>query len=139
MKDKRLEYNSLLDFYPRRTIIKKIFDSLELEERCIYKMYVYSLPFEEDRIKDLIWEYLNEWGLSKFELASAYRIKKERLEKRKRIEICNNEKNEQLERHNKSQPSKQILCQQEKTRRNGRNRKIHKYSTNKKISHKNSV
>lgn len=94
MKDKRLEYYSLLDFYPRRKIIKKIYDSLSLDEKRIFKMYVYSLPFEEDKIKDIIWEYLNEWGLSKFELSSAYRIRKEKLEKRKKIEIRNNEKNE---------------------------------------------
>ena len=91
MKDKRLEFYSLLDFYSKKENIKMIYNSLPLEEKQIYKMYVYSLCFEDDYSKDLIWEYLNGWEESQFELARVYRIKKSKLEKRVKFEIHNTE------------------------------------------------
>jgi hypothetical protein len=91
MKDKRLVFYSLLDFFPNRENIKEIYQSKELDDKMIYKMYVYSLPFMEDNIKDLIWEYLNGWEEGQFELARFYRLKKEKLEKRKRLEIHDKE------------------------------------------------
>ena len=97
MKDKRLEFYSLVDFYPKRDNIKFIFENMILEEKQIYKMYVYSLCFEDDYSKDLIWEYLNGWEESKFELARVYRVKKQKLEKRKKFEFHNTEEDEQLE------------------------------------------
>lgn len=89
MKDKRLEFYSLLDFYSKKENIKMIYNSLSLEEKQIYKMYVYSLCFEDDYSKDLIWEYLNGWEESQFELARVYRVKKTKLEKRVKFEIHN--------------------------------------------------
>lgn len=91
MKDKRLEFYSLLDFYSKKENIKMIYNSLPLEEKQIYKMYVYSLCFEDDYSKDLIWEYLNGWEESQFELARVYRVKKSKLEKRVKFEIHNTE------------------------------------------------
>lgn len=91
MKDKRLEFYSLLDFYSKKENIKMIYNSLPLEEKQIYKMYVYSLCFEDDYSKDLIWEYLNGWEESQFELARVYRVKKTKLEKRVKFEIHNTE------------------------------------------------
>lgn len=91
MKDKRLEFYSLLDFYSKKENIKMIYNSLPFEEKQIYKMYVYSLCFEDDYSKDLIWEYLNGWEESQFELARVYRVKKSKLEKRVKFEIHNTE------------------------------------------------
>ncbi len=97
MEDKRLIFYSLLDFYPKRESIRLIYDELDLKHKQIYKMYVYSLPWMDDDIKDLIWEYLNEWEEGIFDLARKYRIKKAKAEKRVMNEIHNTEEDEQLE------------------------------------------
>ena len=99
MKDKRLEFYGLLDFYPNKENLKMLYQELTIDEKYIYKMYVYSLPFMEDDIKDLIWEYLNDWDdkESKFNLARKYRILKTRVEKRRAIEIYNTKETTQLE------------------------------------------
>lgn len=81
MKEELVFY-SIIDFYPKKDILKNRFDLLTLEEKRIYKMYVYSLPWSEDNIKDLMWEYLNGWEESKFDLSKEYRIRKERNDKR---------------------------------------------------------
>lgn len=100
MKNKKLQFNGLLDFYPNKENLKELYECLTTDERYLYKMYVYSLPFMDDDIKDLIWEYLNdnfEDGESKFNLANKYRLLKNRVEKRKVIEIYNTEETTQLE------------------------------------------
>ena len=79
---KEILFYGLLDFYPRKEEIKNNFELLTLDEITIYKMYVYSRPFEEEYIKDLIWEYLNGWKEAIFDLAKHYRRKKELNEKR---------------------------------------------------------
>lgn len=76
-----LKFYSLLDFYPRKEVIKKAFDKLTIEEKRLYKKEVYSLCWENEYVKDLIWEYLNEWYESQFDLGKQWRIKKERAEK----------------------------------------------------------
>ena len=83
MIDKRLEFYSLVDFYPKKDRIKQVFEDLSLEDKRVYKMYVYSLCFETEYIKDLIWEYLNGWQEGIFDLAKEYRIKKQKMEKYK--------------------------------------------------------
>lgn len=101
MKDKRLEFYGLLDFYPNKENIRYLFYNLLPDEQRIYKMYVYSLPFEDDYTKDLIWEYLNGWTESQFELARIHRIKRQKMEKRKRIEVHDTEEDGQLEYNNR--------------------------------------
>lgn len=91
MKDKRLEFYGLLDFYPNKENLKIIYNELSIDEKSIYKMYVYSLPFMDDNTKDLIWEFLNGWEECIFDLAKEYRIIKEKVERRKKIEVCNTE------------------------------------------------
>ena len=78
----KIKFYGLLDFYPRKEQIKNEFNLLSLDEVYIYKMYVYSLPFEDDCVKDLIWEYLNGWQEAVFDLAKKYRLKKEINDKR---------------------------------------------------------
>lgn len=77
-----MKFYGLLDFYPRKEEIKNNYDMLTIDEIIQYKMYVYSLPFEEEYIKDLMWEYLNGWREAIFDLAKHYRRKKELNEKR---------------------------------------------------------
>lgn len=48
------------DFYKRSRKIKSMYDKLSLEEKWIYKYYVYSNALVSQNRLDLIWEYLNE-------------------------------------------------------------------------------
>lgn len=98
--NKELVFYSLLDFYPKRNTIKENFDLLTVDEKITYKMYVYSIPFEEEYTKDLIWEFLNGWNEGIFELGKKYRIKKNKYEKRRKYEMQHNPETEQLERDN---------------------------------------
>lgn len=82
---KELVFYSLLDFFPRKEEIKNNFDLLNIDERISYKMYVYSLPFEEEYIKDLMWEYLNGWYEGMFLLGKHYIKKKRKNDKRQEI------------------------------------------------------
>jgi len=77
-----MKFYGLLDFYPRKEEIKNRYDLLSIDEIYTYKMYVYSLPFEDDCIKDLIWEYLNGWQEAIFDLARKYRLRKEQNDRR---------------------------------------------------------
>lgn len=77
-----MEFYGLLDFYPKRDYLKTKYELLTTDEIIQYKMYVYSIPFEEEYIKDLMWEYLNGWQEAIFDLARKYRLKKEQNEKR---------------------------------------------------------
>ena len=53
-----IKFYGLLDFYPNRKKIKEEFDSLTIAEKRIYKKEVYSICFEQEYIKDFIWEKL---------------------------------------------------------------------------------
>ena len=83
MKNKKMEFYSLLDFYPRKEFLRGNFENLSNDEKSIYKMYVYSLCWETEYIKDLIWEYLNGWKESQFELGRQYRLKLNKVRKLK--------------------------------------------------------
>ena len=85
MKNKNMVFYSLLDFYPKRETIKHEFELLSLDDKIIYKMYVYSLPWTDDDIKDLIWEYLNGWIEGISELGKKYRKKKEKNKRRQKM------------------------------------------------------
>lgn len=83
--NKELTFYSLLDFYPRKEQLKNAYDLLSTEEIIIYKMYVYSLPWMDDDVKDLIWEYFNDWSVECLsELAKKYRKKKQKVDKRQK-------------------------------------------------------
>ena len=97
MKDKRLEFNGLIDFYEKKDTIKELYDELSYEEIVQYKMYVYSRPFEEENVKDLMWEYINGYEESQFELGKKYRIKKHKFDKRRKDEFLHTFKIRQLE------------------------------------------
>lgn len=74
--DKRLVFYSILDFFPRRNEIKEIYNTLSFCDKKSYKMYVYSICFEKEYVKDLIWEFLNDWEESYMKLIDEYMIKK---------------------------------------------------------------
>lgn len=74
--DRKLVFYGILDFFPRKDEIKEIYDNLSFSDKKIYKMYVYSICFEREYVKDLIWEYLNDWEESYFKLIDEYMIKR---------------------------------------------------------------
>ena len=74
--DKRLVFYSILDFFPKKDEIKEIYNTLSLNDKKIFKMYVYSICFEKEYVKDLIWEYLNDWEESYLKLIDEYMIKR---------------------------------------------------------------
>ena len=84
-----INFYGLLDFYPNKKEIKKEFDKLTIKEKRLYKKEVYSLCFEREYVKDLIWEYLNDWEESQFDLGKEWRIKKTKMEQRKKYEDSN--------------------------------------------------
>ncbi len=94
---KEMVFYGLVDFYATKEKIKLMYEKLNIDEKEIYKMYVYSLPFMEDNIKDLLWEYINNFEESQFDLAREYRKAKEKLEKRKKNAIYYSDEIEQLE------------------------------------------
>lgn len=75
------KFYSLLDFYPSREIIKKEYSELAQQEKLLFKKEVYSICFEREYIKDLIWEYLNNWEESYDNLVKEYKKKKKKAEK----------------------------------------------------------
>ena len=55
-----LRFIGFKDFYKNSRRIKKIYDTLSLDEKWVYKYYVYSNRLISVDNLDLIWEYLNE-------------------------------------------------------------------------------
>lgn len=78
-------FYGILDFFPNRKEIKKEYEKMTLEEKILYKKQVYSICFEKEYVKDLIWEYLNGWEESQFNLGKEWRIKKKRTDKRYKL------------------------------------------------------
>lgn len=75
MIKKELMFHSFFDFCKNKERIKIAYNQLTIEEIQLYKMYVYSIPFELEDIKDTMWEYLNDDEKALFELMRKYRIK----------------------------------------------------------------
>ena len=84
---REMEFYNLIGFYQNRKYFKSKYSELNVEERESYKMFVYSLPFMDDNIKDLIWEYLNGYEESRKDLTKKYHKAKTKLEKRKKNAI----------------------------------------------------
>lgn len=62
------------DFYKNAEYIKKQFEELSIDEKIIYKLYVYSNRLLREHVADKVWEYLNE------PLGSIYYVSKQTLE-----------------------------------------------------------
>lgn len=95
MINKDLRFYSLLEFYPKRFRIRAVYDMQRYEDKITYKMYVYSLCFEKEYVKDLIWEFLNSWTESEEKLDEEYNRRKLKAD-----EIINRYEARQLEQDN---------------------------------------
>lgn len=59
VKDSMIFYN-FSDFYNNAIRIKSEYEKLSVNDKCVYKLYVYSNRLLKEYIADKIWEYLNE-------------------------------------------------------------------------------
>lgn len=92
-----VKFYGLLDFFPNRAEIKKEYEKLSIDEKILFKKEVYSICFEREYTKDLIWEYLNGWEEGQFDLAKEYRQKKNKMKQRMKYESNITDEIEQLE------------------------------------------
>lgn len=98
--NKRLVFYSILDFFPRRDEIKEIYDNLSFNDKKIYKMYVYSICFEKEYVKDLIWEFLNDWEESYFKLIDEYILKRRKQKDASNKNNIDNNNNDYIDTSN---------------------------------------
>lgn len=83
---KEMKFNNLIEFIKKREIFKIYYILLTHNEKVIFKTYVYKLNYK-NKVKDKIWEYLNEPKMSPyfvsdfelFELARIYGRNKNRI------------------------------------------------------------
>lgn len=54
-----MRFNGFPDFYSRKDIISSLYANLTINDRFIYKYYVYSRRYLRERTCDAIWEYIN--------------------------------------------------------------------------------
>lgn len=55
-----MEFYGLKDFYINRLLHKSFYKCMSKKKKGLYKRFVYSISFENEYVKDVIWEYLNE-------------------------------------------------------------------------------
>lgn len=55
-----MEFYGLKDFYVNRLLYKSFYKCMSKSKKSRYKRFVYSISFENEYVKDVIWEYLNE-------------------------------------------------------------------------------
>ena len=60
MVNPSMTFFNFQDFYIHAKRIKEMYACLSVEEKRIYKMYVYSNRLLSDKKVDKVWEYLNE-------------------------------------------------------------------------------
>lgn len=60
MVNPSMTFFNFQDFYVNAKRIKNLYVNLSVEEKRIYKMYVYSNRLLSDKKVDKVWEYLNE-------------------------------------------------------------------------------
>lgn len=66
-------FYNFFDFYENAERIKIEYVSLSVEQKKVYKLYVYSNRLLKEFLADKIWEYLNE------PLGSAYYVSRDML------------------------------------------------------------
>ena len=59
MVDPRLTFYTFRSFYERSKFIREVYHTMSINEKYIYKYYVYSRRSLSEKTCDIIWEYLN--------------------------------------------------------------------------------
>ena len=55
-----MNFYGLKDFYINRLLFKAVYIAMPEDKKRLYKRFVYSISFENEYVKDVIWEYLND-------------------------------------------------------------------------------
>ena len=82
--DKELQFYTFDDFFKNRERIKQKYKTLNTKEVQIYKMYVYSNILELEKVKDYIWEWLNENGEEPYPMIFVEHRSRQRRKQRNR-------------------------------------------------------
>lgn len=69
----KMKFANFKDFYTKADIIEYEYRLLSLNEKWLYKEYVYSHEYVDTYLKNAIWEFLNE------PFGSVYYLSKEML------------------------------------------------------------
>lgn len=67
-----MTFYGIKDFYINRWVYKSYYMTLNENQIREYKRYVYSISFENEYVKDLIWEYLNDDEMAEENLDRLY-------------------------------------------------------------------
>ena len=88
---KGLIFYNVIEFFENKDKIKEIYQELSIDEIEYFKLYVYALPYMEENVKDLIWEWLNSNGEVEIisDLGKYYGKAKRKLENRKKYAVFN--------------------------------------------------
>ena len=89
MKD-NVRFYGILDFFPSKEKIRDEYQKMSTSDKKMYKKEVYSICFEREYVKDLIWEYLNSWEESYEKLEREYNSKKDKAYQRRMHEKNSN-------------------------------------------------
>lgn len=54
-----MQFYGIKDFYINKVLYKAKYLVMTTREKKLYKRFVYSISFENEYVKDVIWEYLN--------------------------------------------------------------------------------
>ena len=68
MISEHMKFSNFTDFYNKRYIIRDTYSHMYLNDRVIYKYYVYSRRYLKERVCDTIWEFLNACDGTELEL-----------------------------------------------------------------------
>lgn len=74
-------FYGIKDFYINRLTHKAFYMCMTKKEKKLFKRFVYSISFENEYVKDIIWEYLNGDENSEERIDSLYIARTERGKK----------------------------------------------------------
>lgn len=79
-----MRFYGIKDFYDNKELHQIRYLLMTEKQKKAYKRFVYSISFENEYVKDVIWEYLNDDIKSKEKLTELYMNRTIKKKKRKR-------------------------------------------------------
>jgi len=67
-----MRFYGIRDFYENKELHQIKYMLMNKKQKKAYKRFVYSISFEKEKVKDMIWEYLNNDDESKERLTNEY-------------------------------------------------------------------
>lgn len=63
-----IKFSNFADFYGKRYLVRDVYSHMYLNDKVIYKYYVYSRRYLKERVCDMIWEFLNACDETELEI-----------------------------------------------------------------------